>query len=283
MKKLILLMVMLAAVAVQAETSKYGSMWKQEDTTVSPADDVTIVDFSNVSTIGVSDGGGGGSSFVNISVTDTAYIKNIVGGTSTTNAGDFSGIGGGSGISISATGDYGFIGGGADHSLTKTYGFIGGGDGHTMVKAYSVICGGVNNYINGAWSVICGGTDHLTTGEYVFIAGGKNANLDANADRVFADVYGDSDVNISTPNVHIIYGEAGYEKKVGIQTLDPESTLHVPDGYYAQFENYSAGVPLAGDCDADAERGRLFIDTGNNRLYICNGAARGWDYTALTD
>ena len=57
----------------------------------------------------------------------------------------------------------------------------------------------------------------------------------------------------------------------------------VPDGVYAQFQNYSAGTPGATDCDSDTERGRQFIDTSNNRLYICNGAARGWDYAALTD
>jgi len=44
-----------------------------------------------------------------------------------------------------------------------------------------------------------------------------------------------------------------------------------------------AGAPTAGDCDADAERGRIYIDTSSNRLYVCNGATRGWDYAALTD
>lgn len=53
------------------------------------------------------------------------------------------------------------------------------------------------------------------------------------------------------------------------------------DGF--RFEDTSAGAPTAGDCDADAERGRLVIDTTNNRLYICNGATRGWDFIALSD
>ena len=39
----------------------------------------------------------------------------------------------------------------------------------------------------------------------------------------------------------------------------------------------------AGDCDSNNERGRMSIDTTNNRLYICNGATRGWDYVALTN
>ena len=59
--------------------------------------------------------------------------------------------------------------------------------------------------------------------------------------------------------------------------------LAVPDGKYFQMADSNAGAPPAADCDNDAERGRLSIDTTNNRLYICNGATRGWDYAALTD
>ncbi len=70
---------------------------------------------------------------------------------------------------------------------------------------------------------------------------------------------------------------------VGIGTMSPSSTLHVPDGSYAQFADFNAGAPPSADCDADNERGRMSIDTTNNRLYICMGASRGWDYTALTD
>lgn len=70
---------------------------------------------------------------------------------------------------------------------------------------------------------------------------------------------------------------------VGIGTTSPQSSLHVPDGKYAQFEDNNAGAPPAGDCDNDAERGRMSIDTTNNRLYVCNGATRGWDYVALTN
>lgn len=63
----------------------------------------------------------------------------------------------------------------------------------------------------------------------------------------------------------------------------PQSRLHVPDGGYLQAEDHNAGAPPAGDCDNDAERGRISLDTSNNRLYVCMGAARGWDYSALTD
>ena len=76
MKKLIILAIMLMAVTAYAETSKYGSMWKQEDVTLSPADDIITVDFTGYSTVGV---GGGGSSFTNISVSDEAYLNEISG------------------------------------------------------------------------------------------------------------------------------------------------------------------------------------------------------------
>lgn len=54
------------------------------------------------------------------------------------------------------------------------------------------------------------------------------------------------------------------------------------DGFL-KFEKTTAGAPSNADCNADDERGRLVIDTTNNRLYICNGLSRGWDYTALTN
>lgn len=58
--------------------------------------------------------------------------------------------------------------------------------------------------------------------------------------------------------------------------------LSIESGY-VRFSKTSTGAPTAGDCDNDAERGRLVIDTSNNRLYICNGASRAWDYVGLTE
>lgn len=60
------------------------------------------------------------------------------------------------------------------------------------------------------------------------------------------------------------------------------SEVRAVTGYLA-FDKNGAGAPTAADCDADAERGRFYIDTSNNRLYICNGGTRLWDYVALTD
>lgn len=59
--------------------------------------------------------------------------------------------------------------------------------------------------------------------------------------------------------------------------------MHKGGSGYFQFAKTSAGAPPAADCDNNAERGRLSISTTNNRLYICNGASRGWDYVGLNN
>lgn len=95
-------------------------------------------------------------------------------------------------------------------------------------------------------------------------------------------------VGIGTINPTVLFEVNGTAKfsgagNVGIGTTAPDSLLTVGSSGYMQFKSTAAGAPTAGDCDADAERGRLLIDTSNNRLYICNGASRAWDYIALTD
>lgn len=45
----------------------------------------------------------------------------------------------------------------------------------------------------------------------------------------------------------------------------------------------SAGAPRELDCNSYTERGRMVLDHENNRLYVCNGPDRGWDYTSLTN
>ncbi len=87
--------------------------------------------------------------------------------------------------------------------------------------------------------------------------------------------------NIATNNTTRISITSG--GNVGIGTIGAVSPFHVANGFYAQFENNTAGPPPAVDCDDDTERGRISIDTSNNRLYVCNGALRGWDYAALSD
>lgn len=74
-----------------------------------------------------------------------------------------------------------------------------------------------------------------------------------------------------------------YAGNVGIGTTNPTSLATVGTGGYFQFAKTSTGAPADTDCDSDSERGRLTIDTINNRLYVCNGATRKWDYINLTD
>ncbi len=71
-------------------------------------------------------------------------------------------------------------------------------------------------------------------------------------------------------------------KRVGINNQLPLSALHVPDGNYLQISRNN-GVPAAGDCNADNLRGRMVLDYANHRVYVCNGAARAWDYFQLND
>lgn len=108
----------------------------------------------------------------------------------------------------------------------------------------------------------------------------------SDATRNWRSVAMSSDGKIQTAVVEngYIYGSAAdsymMDGNVGIGTNAPQSTLQV-NGYIQM--NTNNGAPAAGDCDADAERGRMILDYTNNRLYICNGATRAWDYIALTD
>jgi hypothetical protein len=74
---------------------------------------------------------------------------------------------------------------------------------------------------------------------------------------------------------------------VGVENSNPQSTLQVGNESdasvsYLQIDTNN-GAPASGDCDSDTERGRMVLDYSGNRTYICNGAARGWDYIALSD
>jgi hypothetical protein len=85
----------------------------------------------------------------------------------------------------------------------------------------------------------------------------------------------------------LIYGDfangiVGLNANVGAGTMTPQSKLEVAGGYL-QASYVSAGVPAVADCTTDAQRGRIVLDSANFRLYVCTGAARGWDYSLLTN
>jgi hypothetical protein len=122
-----------------------------------------------------------------------------------------------------------------------------------------------------------------TNGGFRLQTSASNLALDAGSDGTNSAVWLQS---VNKTDLSILTGRLLLNPvggNVGIGTAAPQSALHVPDGKYAQFEDFNAGAPPAGDCDADAERGRQSIDTTNFRLYICMGATRGWDYVALTN
>lgn len=89
-----------------------------------------------------------------------------------------------------------------------------------------------------------------------------------------------SDTDPNTDNTQ--YVSILHDKTDAIITSG-KGSVKVPDGVYLQAEDNNAGAPDSADCDSDTEIGRLSIDTTNERLYVCNGASRGWDYIALTD
>ncbi|MDO8585050.1 MAG: prepilin-type N-terminal cleavage/methylation domain-containing protein [bacterium] len=82
---------------------------------------------------------------------------------------------------------------------------------------------------------------------------------------------------------NLIVNGASSQVGVGVASPAPNTLLEVGSGGYFQFDRTSAGAPSATDCNDNAERGRMVIDTTGNNLYICNGAARGWDRVVLTD
>ena len=135
----------------------------------------------------------------------------------------------------------------------------------------------------------------------VGIASGSNSGNayglygDASGENAGADKYGVYAVASGTNGVKYgVYGRASGDggTKYGIygEALGSGGTKwagyfvgNVYASNYIQFGNNNAGAPPAADCDNNAERGRLSIDRSNNRLYICNGAVRRWDYITLTD
>jgi hypothetical protein len=104
------------------------------------------------------------------------------------------------------------------------------------------------------------------------------------------DVQFDSAVN---GNIFKLNGTTGHVQWNTDNTYDFGTSANRPrsisagtdviSGRFVHFGATAAGTPAAGDCDADAERGRLTIDTTNNLLYVCNGATRVWDSVALTN
>ncbi len=80
----------------------------------------------------------------------------------------------------------------------------------------------------------------------------------------------------SSDGTYIYFGGAG-----GTRSTFGANGLQTATSTTYSYVSTVAGAPPAGDCDADAERGRLVLDTTNSRLYVCGGATRLWDYYSL--
>ena len=359
---------------------------KQEDTTVVPADDVTHIDFTGYTTVGVTGAGGGGSSFENISVSDEAYLNEISGydlmlqgtfgsGTSLDVAGagtrsffypkkgafragvvsstqwDDGSIGDysfASGLDVTASGtssialgrtlnvsgDYGFATGftnaagyaafvsGQSNTASGNYTHVSGNastatanysqaagrqsnatDLYASAIGYGTTASGQASHAEGKDTTASGSMSHAegldttatSTGShaqgYDTVSSGTGSHSSGYATRALGheSMTQGSFLTVDTTGTNsVIFGsysnatERDANKLAAANTMKLANMDLIVDGF-AQFSNYTGGVPASGDCDADVERGTQIIDTGNNRLYICNGAARGWDYISLTD
>jgi hypothetical protein len=103
-------------------------------------------------------------------------------------------------------------------------------------------------------------------------------------------IYADNSIDFGSTR-YFIYSSSTSNSyiagNVGLGTTSPQSQLQIgttnsSSSQYIQIDSETS-APAAGDCDSDTERGRMIQDFTANRLYVCGGASRGWDYVALTD
>lgn len=163
---------------------------------------------------------------------------------------------------------------------TGPSGFFGptGSTGATGIMGVAGATGPVGP--NGETLLLDGGTFlHPNTTYALDLAAGNIIAGQGTASAMITTADADETLTID-PNGN---GLVVLQGNVGIGTAAPNSLLEVAGSGYFQFAKTSSGAPPAADCDNNAERGRLSISTSNNRLYICNGAARGWDYVGLNN
>lgn len=220
------------------------------------------------------------SGYSNVVIGEAAVIT---GGNRNRITGDLSVIGGGNSNTVTAN-TYAFIGGGfsnlasggiypticggQQNEASGDFSFIGGGNLNDATGQYATVTAGLTNKATGIGSFVGGGQFNEATADYVTIAGGHSINiagahssacggklgtLTGAADRTFIDIYGDAEVTVTQADAHIIYGAAGFEKKVGIQILTPQHELDVNgdmrgnggvifSGQTTVMSNYSASL-----------------------------------------
>lgn len=68
-----------------------------------------------------------------------------------------------------------------------------------------------------------------------------------------------------------------------LKTDDTETSKTVSGGGTNGTATVVSGMPPATSCNSYDEQGAFVLDSKNNRLYVCNGPERGWDYTTLSN
>lgn len=80
-----------------------------------------------------------------------------------------------------------------------------------------------------------------------------------------------------------INGKCVTAGSLGTTSTKEENTTSPTTSGTTGKASVSQGTPPTVDCNSYEEQGKFALDAKNNRLYICNGPERGWDYTSLTN
>lgn len=187
------------------------------------------------------------------------------------------------GYSSSATGG-GAIAMGYDSSADGGYGVAIGATNSASGTYGSTL--GYSNVANSAYTTALG-YDNTSSNNYALTLGYTNTASASGAIAIgnnITNATGDSLMIGPSNTAKLTILSTGF---TGILNSSPQSALHVgttnsASWQYVQIDSEN-GAPAGGDCDADAERGRMVHDYTNFVLYVCGGASRGWDTVSLTN
>ena len=101
------------------------------------------------------------------------------------------------------------------------------GSRNTANGDYSIILNGKNSDTGGEFATILNGQNNAGGGDYSVVQG-KGMELSATADRTVVFGFNElSATSITQPDLFILWGSTGFEKKVGIQVFNPDDTLDI--------------------------------------------------------